>query len=57
MRLYFTEIMEDGPINLAVNFEIVSDGTLTITRETDIQFNMKVNIENSEALFGYFWIL
>lgn len=56
LRLYFTEIMGDGPIDLAVNFEIVSDGTLTITREADIQFNMKVNIENSEALFGYFWM-
>lgn len=56
LRFYFTEITGDSPIDLAVNFELVSDGTLTITRDADLQFNMKVEIENTEALFGYFWM-
>ena len=55
LRIYFNEIMGDKPINLATNFELVSDGSLVITREADLQFDMKVDLLNSDALFGYFW--
>lgn len=56
LRIYFNEIMGDKPINLATNFELVSDGSLVITREADLQFDMKVDLLNSDALFGYFWL-
>ena len=56
LRIYFNEIMGDEPINLATNFELVSDGSLVITREADIHFDMKVDLLNSDALFGYFWL-
>ena len=56
LRFYFNEIMGDKPINLATNFELVSDGSLVITREADLQFDMKVDLLNSDALFGYFWL-
>lgn len=56
LRILFTKMNENDSIDLAVDFELVSDGTLQITRESDLQFNMKVDILNSEALFGYIWM-
>ncbi len=52
---HFDDINNSNETDLSIDFELVSNGGLTLTRKTKINFDVQIKFMNFDELYGHVW--